>query len=156
MKLIIIMLCVPLCFSCARKSLPKQANFNETVTSPPATALALKDLKKDTNVMLTLTFGGRPADQDLQIQFLDNSGKIVFDGTWHELKEKMNSESCSSVYSMVDDFNDTLTLSCDNKIDFSKVRSARATNSSGRTRYATSVSAVQVYDDMMQVFVPLL
>lgn len=106
--------------------------------------------------MLTLTFGGRPADQDLQIQFLDQKGKIVFDGTWLELKEKMNSESCSSIYSMVDDFNDTLTLSCDNEIDFTEVNSAKATNSDGKTRYATSVSAVQVYDDMMQVFVPLL
>jgi hypothetical protein len=156
MKLLLTTLSLALSFACARKSLPKQPNFNETIVSPPAKALTLTELKKDTNVMLTLTFGGRPADQDLQIQFLDQKGKIVFDGTWHELKEKMNSESCSSIYSMVDDFNDTLTLSCDNEIDFTEVNSARATNSDGRTRYATSVTAVQVYDDMMQVFVPLL
>ena len=155
MKFITTILFTTLFFSCARKSLPKQANFNETVTSPPATAIALKDLKKDTNVMLSLTFGGAPADQDLQIQFLDKNEKVVFDGTWLELKEKMNSESCSSVYSMVDDFKDTLTLSCYKDIDFSIVNSARATNSEGRTRHASSVTAIQVYDDMMQVFVAL-
>lgn len=59
------------------------------------------------------------------------------------------------MYSMVDNFEDSLALSCDNDINFSSVVSARATDSSGRERVATSVSAIQVYDDMMQVLVSL-
>ena len=114
--------------------------------------------KSDIAALESVSFAKNYNDYVLNLisKNLDKNEKIVFDGTWQELKEKMNSESCSSVYSMVDDFNDTLTLSCDNEIDFTKVKSARATSSSGRTRYATSVSAVQVYDDMMQVFIPLL
>jgi hypothetical protein len=154
MKLIVAFLFL-LEFSCARKSIPKQAGFNETVKSPPVDILSLRELKKDTNVMLNLNFGGMAPEDDLEIQFLDAEGKVVFDGTWLELKEKMNSESCSSVYSMVDNFEDSLTLSCDNDINFSSVVSARATDSSGRKRVATSVSAIQVYDDMMQVLVSL-
>ena len=155
MKILAITLALLYSVSCARKSLPKQAGFNETVKSPPVDILSLKDLKEDTNVMLNLSFGGKAPEDDLAIQFLDSDGKVVFDGTWLELKEKMNSESCSSVYSMVDNFEDSLTLSCDNDINFSSVVSAEATDSSGRKRFASSISATQVYEDMMQVFVSL-
>ena len=115
----------------------------------------MKELKKDTNVILNLTFGGMPAEQDLEIRLLDQAGKAVFVGTWGDLEEKTDSASCSSMHSMIDNFDETLALICDNEIDFSVVVSAEATNSAGKTRHASSIDAIQVYDDTMQVFVAL-
>ena len=73
----------------------------------PATEPALA-LKKKTNVVIRLSVQSNPPEDSLEIQILGKGDSILFDGTWAELKEKTNSESCSSLYSMIDDFDGIL------------------------------------------------
>ena len=148
MRIILFILTTFVIGACARKAMPKPPTGRAYIE--PATEPALA-LKKKTNVVIRLSVQSNPPEDSLEIQILGKGDSILFDGTWAELKEKTNSESCSSLYSMVDDFDGFTALSCDNEIDFTGMTSARATNSQGQTFTDTGSGVVQVYEDVAKV-----